>query len=454
MVSLHNRHLIDRRKPEYDLTYINKYVRHILHELDEHMNTVEPVGLYDIAKSYAGAKRRSYILAADDIIANGFNEKRASRVKMFIKPDKYDAVKINDKAPRAIQFRTAQFNLMIARYLKPIEHKLYSHVSKQSKLRWCAKGLNNFERAKLIQTASAQFDDPLYIMMDHSKFDSSVTSDHLKLMARRYAKWSQSKLLLYLLTHQWANKGLTQSGIRYSIKGTKMSGDFNTALDNSFLNYLCLRSLFDRIKVKAEYVVDGDDSVVIIEKTDQRKFLADLDHFKRFGFDTEIAFAHDLSEVEFCRSKILDLEEPLMAREPVRALSNLSVGLKCYKGKARLKYLAGNALGEMHRSSACPLLYPVAEAIYNKFGRNGVIMDTEGRYKYELYKLTDNQLRPPGLEEREAYQQAYGLGVQDQIQIEKELLDAFMVPGRNNVSDTRDWIFLPESAADVKLFNC
>lgn len=451
LVSLHNRHLIDRTQKLYDVNYIKKHTRHILLDLDERMGVVEPVGLWDVVKGYSGAKRRSYARAAEDIIANGFNAEKASRVRMFVKPDKYDAEKVYEKAPRAIQYRNPTFNLMLAKYLKPIEHKLYETTDDEG-FRWCAKGLNTHERAALIVEAAACFNDPCFALMDHSKYDSCVTPDHLRLMAARYSKWSPCKFLRYLLSLQINNKGVTKHGIRYTIKGTKMSGDYNTALDNSFLNYLCLRSLFDKNKIKAKYIIDGDDSVVVFERADLDKLMQDLDHFKRFGFDTKVEIVHELNEVEFCRSKVLDTEPPMMAREPIRALSNMCVGLKTYQGKARAKYLAGNALGEMHRSNGCPILFNVAKAVFEQHGKDGVILDTEGQYKLDLYRV--RELHEPSWETREAYQEAYGIGVMDQILIESELQNQWRAQGTLGVSDTpgTSWMHLPPDRLSVLLY--
>lgn len=105
----------------------------------------------------------------------------------------------------------------------------------------------------------------------------------------------------------------------------------------------------------------------------------------------------------------------------MRALSNLTVGLKVYQGIAKYKYLAGNAFGEMHRSNRVPIIYETAKAIYEHYGGKGIIMDTESQYKLDQYYTTE--LESPGMAEREAYFVAYGISPQDQLAIEQELRD-------------------------------
>lgn len=420
LVSLCNRHLIDRRQPLYNREYILSGIKKEMRRLDLQMGLIERMTMWDIVRSYSGAKRRSYAKAYAEVKIVGFDKKYAN-VQMFVKPDKYDGYRIYQKAPRAIQYRDPKFNLFLASYLKPIEHALYQTVD-QVGMRWCAKGLNNTERANLIIASADLFDNPIFLLLDHSKFDSSITIDHLKLCAKAYQRWvGGDKFLRYLLSLQWRNKGRTKGGIFYRIEGTKMSGDYNTALDNSLINYLCLTHFMGKIKHKT--IVDGDDSVVIMEKSSFNNL--DFKHFNKWGFDTVCDVVNTIDEVEFCRSKILDLGgEGVMAREPRRALSNMCVGLKQYQGQARFRYLAGNALGEMHRSSRCPILYPVARAIYEKWGQKGVIMDTESAYKLELYRC-DHQ--PPTLVERYAYERSYGIPVERQLEIEQEILSSISV---------------------------
>lgn len=443
LVALRNRHLVDRGIKEYSPPYIYETTKFLLNKLDSKMGTVEPISLTEVCKSYKGSKKRMYFRAKLDYEQGGFNLKY-SKIKMFVKPDKYDAVKVETKAPRAIQYRHPIFNLLLARFLKPIEHKLYSILDGDG-CRFSAKGLNVPQRAAELVKQASFFDDPVFLLLDHKTFDSSVTVEHLKLMAKHYRKWSPSKILAWLLSMQLNNKGITKNGIRYSIKGTKMSGDFNTALDNTFLNYLCLSSWLNKNKVYGKLLVDGDDSVLTIEHSSLNRLMADFIHFRKFGFETECEIVHQLSEVEFCRSKLLPTEKhPTLAREPIRALSNLCVSLKQYSGKARSKYLAGNALCELHRSVGVPILYKTAEAIYNKFSKYGWEMDTETRYKFDMYKVEN--LFPPSLDHREAYQDAYDISINDQILIEQEIQD-FIKAGLIDYCFQDD---KPESAAEAR----
>lgn len=430
LISLHNRHLVDRTRVDYDKGYISLCFAAHRRSILECMETVQPISYVEVISRYRGAKRATYMKAFDEVRCVGYQQ-TWSRVSMFVKPDRYEADAIFDKAPRAIQHRRPAYNLMLARYLHPFEKEFYQIKPEFNGFKLAvAKGRNNLQRAADLSALFSDFDEPAFLLIDHSKFDSCCTVEHFKELHKMYLSKLPYKTLRMLLLCQLYNKGRTKGGIQYRVKGTRMSGDYNTALDNTLLNLVILRSWLAGLGVEARYYVDGDDSVVIIEKRDEHKTY-DVSHFGRFGFETVIQRVYDPSEVEFCRAKFLDSEIPLLARNPYRALSNMSYGLKVYAGRARQRYLAGNALGEMHRSAGIPIVYPIAEAIYAKYGGKGVMLDTEGQYKLDLYRV--DSFIPITLEAREAYAIAYGIDISTQIEIETKALQSIRLLDQRDI---------------------
>lgn len=440
MVSLRNRHLVDRRQELYDSQYIRTNFRRVEGLIRECMEHADPIGYAEVVAKYKGAKRATYQKAYDEIRAVGF-QKRWARVAMFVKPDRYEAAVITEKAPRAIQHRRPAYNLMLARYLHPLERQFYEVKPEFNGFkRIVAKGRNNLQRAQDLRDLMDDFEDPIFLLIDHSKFDSCCTVDHFKELHKVYLKLMPSKILRGLLTQQLYNVGRTKGGILYTVAGTRMSGDYNTALDNTMLNVVILVSWLLSKGVEARYYVDGDDSVVIIERSALGR-TADRDHFNKFGFETVIDIVEDPSDIEFCRAKFLDTDIPLLARNPYRALSNLAVGLKAYRGKARCRYIAGNALGEMHRSAGIPIVFPIAKAIHDKYGHMGYLMDTETQYKLDLYRVP--AFPDITLEAREAYQIAYGISISNQLEIERTALQSIRLLDQDDVDTYSLYSSLP-----------
>lgn len=444
--ALHNRHLIDRRTDQYDASYIGATAKSVIAKLVLQAPTIRPVHAWDVIKAYHGPKRAAYVLGHMQL-KQGFNKKMA-HIKMFVKPDKYDADIVHSKAPRAIQFRKPAFNLALAKFLKPFEHWFYHEYKEEvSGLGVSAKGLNQQARAKLLQQKIALFDDPVYMLLDHSKFDSCVTVDHFRMVLHKtYLKIMPSYKLRKYLNCQVNNFGRTSNGLVYKIKGTRMSGDFDTALGNTLLNYITIESLFVKLGVRAELLIDGDDSVVVLEKSDLHLVMENFNHFSKWGFTTECQIVEELSEIEFCRSKYLRGAEPNFARDPFRALSNMAIGLKRYQGKARLRYLAGNALGEMHRSNGVPVIFPIAKMVYEKYGKEGVILDTEMRYKLETQSV--EQFVEPTDDWRVQFAEAWGIPVPVQLAVESEARQ--LILSAQSQIDLLEWQYsLPKSKSEL-----
>lgn len=333
LISLRNRHLVDRTLPEYSREYMLDKFRAVS---SNWAVPTQRISYGEVVNSYSGAKKRMYNLARMEVSKFGLR-KTDHHIKMFIKHDKYDDV-IGDKMPRAIQFRQARYNLVLATYLKPFEHNFYN-LPRKSGLRVITKGLNPVEVATLFKQKSDLFRQPIYLSCDHSKFDSTINVDHLKFEHNIYNRVFKSTSLKFMLKRQCHNKGFSRNGITYRVKGTRMSGDYNTGLGNSLINRAVLESML--LGIKSEVMLDGDDSIVIIEKNDLSK--VNLTHFANCGFKTEVVITDNIQEVEYCKRRLCFSNPPIMVRNPIRALSNLAVTTYNY-GALGFKYWALGAL--------------------------------------------------------------------------------------------------------------
>lgn len=402
VVALYNRHLIDRAQPTFD----TKFCRHWARKLWPDSPRLSRVSYAAVWSNYRGGKRARYIRAAEWLYENELTPKHAY-VTMFVKPDKYPSAEIQLKAPRAIQYRSTEYTLELASYLKPIEEWIYENLGERD----IVKGLNNQQKAENLMSKWEQFDDPVAILADHSKFDSCQNEHLLKIIHKIYMKFNKSKRLRKLLLMKINNKGYTGHGIKYKIRGTGMSGDFDTALRNCVLNWLILRSYFGK---NAGYLVDGDDSVVIIENRRWRQLRKGfLQHARKWNMTTTFEVVHELHAITFCQMGLLDTG--MFVREPVRALSHFCVALKYYQGKARWAYLAGKAEGLFHVSQRTPVLYAFFQAYMQISRRKIYDDDTRQHLKHEL-------LGPPCLADRESYAKVYGITVQQQLQWESDLV--------------------------------
>lgn len=431
--ALHNRHLIDRLLPEYNPKYYRKCANLVLKEF--HFEHVPPVGYYDIINNYSGAKRNAYLRAYDNIKTFNYLKSWAV-INMFVKPDKYPTDACYDKAPRAIQFRRPMFNLIVARYLQPIEHWFYSQQSPNG-FRFSAKGLNNVDRAILLRDIADTYQNPCFLLLDHSCFDSSITVEHLKSCHKFYSKLNRSARLQKVLRCQLRNHGFSKHGIEYVVEGTRMSGDYDTALGNTYVNYCVLRSWLKLNDVRGDIILDGDDSIVVIEARNKHRL--DFEHFSKCGFTTKLEVVYSLNEVEFCQAKYLPTEPPRFARNPLRALSRYNVSVRCFHGSGWYRYLAGVGLGEMAVSVGVPILHEVGRKLASLSNRP--LYDTETWYRSTMTGTQAN-ITP---EVRNAYYEAWNI-----TPAQQELIESTYTPAlRASVELLQSYLSLPCDAASA-----
>lgn len=422
--ALRKRHLVFR-DAKVDKPFFRKHQNEFIKKL----NLQCEVATYrEVVEAYDGAKRRTYEAAYHKIRGPRY-EKTWSNISMFVKPDKYARAEIRDKAPRAIQYRTPMFNLLIAKYLKPLEHVYYQHLG-QLGLKVVAKGMNNEQRAQNICDAAELFDDPVFFLCDHSKFDSHVTVDHLRFIHKIYDKVYKSRYLMRLLQYQINNTGYSKNGIKYKVRGTRMSGDYDTALGNTLLNHYILSLAFR--KVRHHLLLDGDDSVIVLERRSLPE--VDLQAFSRCGMETVYSVVSSLSDVEFCRSKLILVDDkPRFARDPHRALSNLTVSLKRYSGSdVWIRYVAGIGMGELAMSNGVPVLGPIALAMSKLSDRPIFDLDY-------AYKGTPGAWLPITDTARIAYARMFGVSPEDQESIERAYETPNLICGPDISNEQRYW---------------
>jgi len=329
-----------------------------------------------------------------------------SKVNLFIKFEKKDDP---NKAPRAIQFRATPFTARLAKYIVPIEKAISKPViGENSGFPFVAKGYNSLERGEILYNMWNAVKKPVAYLIDHSKFDSCVNIDLLKMEHKFYQLiFKGDKFLKHLLDQQLRNYGRTRNGIKYWCEGRRMSGDPNTACGNCVINYAILRQAFGP---NALIFVDGDDSVVITDG-EQRVDLHGS------GMDSKINIVKQFNKIEFCQCQpVLTPYGWLMCREPMRALNRA-----CYimgKVPSNLRdYLATIGMGE----GMCSPYMPIISVLAEKF------RSYNGSYKWYFTEYRPNAMsvgkgyHPPCDISRVSFDEAFGIDSHTQKLMENML---------------------------------
>lgn len=351
--SLVNRHLLGKPNcsSAYE-TYAKKVMRRIRNGCDS-VDVMTLDELYKTRSTHVKRRWRKHLTDTTPVV------RKDAYVKAFVKYEKYDAP---EKVPRLIQGRSTKFTMHLAKYLVPIEHAVYRFRDKcNSGLRCFAKGRNANQRARDI-LALDRFPKSAWLEIDHSRFDSRVSAKHLRLTHLLYNSFIDDGEMKTLLSWQINNVGFSHFGLFYRCVGRRMSGDIDTGLGNSLLNYTILRYVMEGIP--ANIYLDGDDSVVCFDARYRRQVEQVLvERLEQAGMQSTFKFRSSPYDVEFCQSKIIEtLNGPTLGRNPIRAISRM-----CYSlGQQPEGYFGSVCYGEIHSSSGVPLIYDFAAAHVGK----------------------------------------------------------------------------------------
>lgn len=360
---------------------------------------------------YSGNKRSLLQQARVSLQASRVS-KRDAAVRMFLKDDKY--VDGEFKEPRCIQYRSKRYHLRLGSYLAPIEHAFYG-VLGPAGVPVCAKARNTFDRAADLRVMWDAHNSPVAILLDHSKFDAHVSPELLRVEHAFYSLLVPEEKLARLLEMQRVNRGRTATGTSYSVKATRMSGDVNTGLGNSVLNYGMIRAWLDAYGVSADVYVDGDDSVVVMSRVDLH--LVDPTTFARFGMETKVDYAYQFEEVDFCQCRPVETVSGWrMVRNPTRVVSRAPWTTRQYPEVAYLRLIRTIGWCELACNGGVPILQAYAKWFMAQGAGRLMRHEISERLRGTREVITDV---PITMFVRQSFADAWGISPAEQVRIEQ-----------------------------------
>lgn len=438
-----------------------KLLRNIATKFTNLMSPTQPGGWYDMANSYRGGKKARYVDATDQVLARGLLKKH-SRVQLFVKWEKKRFIPSKPNPdPRAIQFRDPRYCVVLGKYLKPMEHKIYK-VKGRGKFfppsRMIGKGLSTNQRARLLAEKFKGFDDPRVVSLDCSRFDQHVSGQLLQIEHQVYLGLCNDPTFAQVLSWQLVNRGATKQGIKYICHGARMSGDMNTALGNCILMIIMVVAFITQRTSKFDVLDDGDDCLLLIEADDLPWVVENAyTIFLSFGMEIKVeSIAARMEDVEWCQCK------PVMTgggwkfvRRPEKVLNGSACGLKYLDPSLRLrrKLLRSIGMTELILNQGVPILQAYALAILRVAGPGEALqfdttdemyhkLDVELRARGE--KLEDAKARPVTDEARASFALAFGFAPAEQVELEQQLSEfTFSLTGDQDAEpeiDVDKWI--------------
>jgi len=282
-----------------------------------------------------------------------------------------------DPAPRIIQPRDPMYNLEVGVYLKPLEKKIFRLLTKmgQSGIPMVVKGFNAQETGRLMEEKWNRFSQPAAFGLDAVRFDQHVSVQALKWEHKIYQLfYPGDETLATLLKWQLVNKGRARCAdgtVSYVKHGCRMSVDMNTSLGNCLIMCSIVRNFCSGRFSKWELANNGDDCIIIVERSEMDKFKGMALHCAQFGFEVEVEKPVFVFEnIEFCQT------HPVWTPAGYRMMRNYSTSLS----KDGLSFLDLNTEPAVRRymkavgdgGLALTSGMPIMQEYYSAFIRNGM----------------------------------------------------------------------------------
>lgn len=376
-------------------------------------------------ESCGGCKKKRYQDALDSLARDGPVRKVDAEVEVFIKYEKTDCTSKKDPVPRVISPRSARYNLSVGRFLKKLEPKLFKSLSGLFRTPTVIKGYNAYDSARLLREKWDMFSDPVAIGLDASRFDQHVSVDALKWEHGIYLSCfpiqKHRTKLARLLAWQLENRcrGFCPDGkLKYTVEGTRMSGDMNTSLGNCVLMCSMIRAYADHCGVTCELANNGDDCVVFMERRDADKFNASVfSWFYSMGFNMKVEPpVYEFGQIEFCQTKpVFDGNRWLMMRNPRAVLAKDTVFLQPFQSKRQIyNWMAAVGTGGLRMTGGLPVLQNFYRAL-QRYGKPGV--EPQNYFSWYTRKLLTSMDRDFGAvppEARASYYESFDVTPEEQ----------------------------------------
>lgn len=421
--TLKNRHLFSTPQPNLGSKAWGRFKRE-MRALSKLVGRVPRACVSEVIGNRSSMKRKRFGGGMERYCRLGIRRQDSFLTEMQ-KLEFYAEDKIELKEDRGIQFRSPTYNAALARHLHHFEHRLYSRARNEDGTPQIAKGRSPIERGLLLAGMSESFSDPVYVLMDHSRFDAHVNWELLEEEHKMYLRArGYNQELWQLLQWQKKNIGFSHGGIVYRIKAKRCSGDLNTGLGNSAINLGLIKSWLSLSGVtKYRILLDGDDSVVIIERADIAAVDIVKAHMLECGMVTEVEVVDDIQRAEFCQSRVCwGALGPTMVRNPHKVLDVLTKSPRWLDDKQARGVLAASALGELMQAPGVPVISVAASCLLTMAASIPRFVTPDAYERFMVYK-TKTVTAVVDETMRNSFAEAWGISVQEQVAIEQYYLD-------------------------------
>lgn len=307
--------------------------------IQHHLPSTVPISPREFVDRYSGRKRLVYEQALASLDVDPL-KREDSFVKVFVKFEKFNYTLKPDAVPRVVSPRSPRFNVMLGRYIVPIEERIFKSIGEVYGMKTVMKGMNASESGRLMFDKWNHYTHPVALGLDAERFDQHVSREALQYEHSIYKScfWRKQdlKMLTWLLNQQLDNQcsGNAPDGwLKYNTSGVRMSGDMNTSLGNCVLMCAMIYSYGLSCGVDIQLANNGDDCVVFMESCDLQRFTTGMHQwFIDMGFSMVAEEpVYEFEQIQFCQTQPVwvgpEWCDYIMVRDPRVAISKDATAL-------------------------------------------------------------------------------------------------------------------------------
>lgn len=345
---------------------------------------------------------------------------RDFNIKSFIKVESYPEFKY----PRLINSRSDVFKCFFGPYAKLMESIVYQDVH-------FIKHVPVIDRPNYIME-KLYGPDRKYVYTDYSKFERHFVPEIMQALELQLYKHLLRNFpeVYHVVEHVFTGVNhMWSSSLTAQIQGCRMSGEVTTSLGNGFSNLMLFLFVAQRCGYRDVYnlpgVVEGDDGLFALSGPIPTK-----QQFAALGFDIKLGFVDNIGDASFC-GLLFDSDARQIIREPMRFLCkfvSFDSASKCGNDKTMLRLLRAKLLSAACETPNCPIIWALLQAtekntrhIQPKFDEKDWYFNINRPDIYGEHNI--HLIGPPAPATRELFAENYGICVEDQIQLEKYLLN-------------------------------
>lgn len=364
------------RPPQPNQNIFTSGLKKFKDQLLSYVPSTTPYTSDEFVATYSGRKNKIYQKAVDTLKLREVNVKD-SYVSVFGKCEKTNLSDKKDPVMRVISPRKPVYNVVVGKFLKAFEHKLYLGIARVFGETTVMKGFNVKQVASHIEKKWNKYRSPVCVGLDVSRFDQHVSKEALIWEHSVYNAHFRDNDLAKYLSWQVNNKcfgNATDGKLKYSLVGGRCSGDMNTGMGNCLLMCALIYRYMELVGVTKYSVIDnGDDAAIILDRKNLKSLDGLNDFYLSYGFTLKIEKpVYEIEQITFCQMNPIWVPGGyIMVRNPRISLAKDSLSIKPLDNEGVFKkWVKAVGEGGLSLTGGVPIVQSFYRALYR--AGNGV----------------------------------------------------------------------------------